>query len=378
MQWLIRMSVLLSGLMLYAAEGYADSLQQSFSARAAEDYITNPLLNPALQGLSAWRSTIEPNYALTNTTGADELKADLDIMAVRSSNTSIIANGNYPTATLGWSHQNEKGKFDISTSYHVASTMIAMPSATGLVSASSTSTSRDLSADWTRELGERTSLTLNGAYKEVSFNGNGNTVSLTDFSTQSSGIKLNYALGEHSATFVNLAYIDFVPTGGGPVSSVYSAMLGLDWSASERLDWILQAGPSRQQGAAGNATDTTTSTSWQGGTTLDYKGELSNLELKANRQATPSGLGGIIMEDQVKGSLSYDLSERTKSGLDLGWSKFNSQAVGLYRTAGVWLHHDINEFWGMKTYLNHNTSAWSGFNRAVSNMVGVSITYTNL
>ncbi|OIR03152.1 hypothetical protein GALL_146710 [mine drainage metagenome] len=376
MQWLVRMSILLSGLILCAGEGRADSLQQTLSARASEDYVTNPLLNPALQGLSAWRTTIDPNYMLTKTSGADEWKADLDVMSIRSSNTSIIANGNFPTATLGWNRQDEKDKFDISTSYHVASTMMDIPSTTGLVSASSTSTSRSLSADWARELSQRITLTLNEAYKNVSFNGSGNNIILSSFYTQSSGLKLNYDLTEHTATFMNLSYVDFVTTGGGPVH-IYNAWLGLDWKASEHLDWTLQGGPSRLEGATSGTGATTASTSLQGGTTMNYKGQLSALTLSANRQSTPNGLGGVILIDQARGNFSYDLSERSKTGLDLGWSKYDSLTVGLFRTAGAWLHYDINMFWGIKAYFNHNTYALAGSNPATSNMLGLSIAYTS-
>jgi hypothetical protein len=377
MRWLARMSVLLSGLMLFAGEGWADSLQQNLSARASEEYITNPLLNPALQGLSAWRSTVDPNYMLTKVSGADQLTANLDLLLVHSSNTSIIANGGFPTATFGWNRQGDKGKFDITTSYNVASTMTAIPSTVGIVSANSTSTSRNLSADWSRELSERTTLTLNGAYIHTTFSGNGNSASLYGFDTQSSGAKLNYAWNEQSATFMNLSYVDFVPTGGGPSSRIYNAGLGLNWSASERLDWTLQAGPSRLESPGGSAGTTTTTTSLQGGMTMNYKGQLTNLVLNANRQSTPSGLGAIIMVDQVNGNLSYDLSERSKTGLDLGWSKYDALTVSFYRTAGVWLRHDFNTSWWMKAYINHNTSVLGNLNPAMSNMIGFSIAYTN-
>lgn len=380
MQWLARMS-LLSSFVLFAGEGWADSLQQNFSAHASEEYVTNPLLNPAFQGLSGWRSTVEPNYILTDTLGADELKASLDLLLVRSSNTSIIADGDYPTATLGWNRLQDKGKFGISTSYSVAPTLVAAPSTVGLVSANSSMTSRNLSADLTRELSERTTLTLNGAYSDIAFSGSGNTASLMDYASQSGGLKLNYVLGEHTATFVNLSYLGFVPSGGAPTSSIYNAWLGLNWNATERLDWILQGGPSRLESAgvagAGAGSGAGTSTSLQGGVTMNYKGQLSGLILNANRQSTPSGLGAIIIIDQANGSLSYDLGERSKTGIDLGWSKYNYVSGDLSRTAGAWLRHDFNTSWWMKAYVNHITNVWGGLNPALSNTIGFSITYTN-
>ena len=367
------------GLILFAEEGRADTLQQKFTGRVSEEYVTNPLLNPGFQGLSAWRSTVDPNYILTKVSGADQLTTNLDLLLIHSTNTSLIANGSFPTATLGWTHQGDKGKVDVTTSYSVATTMMAMPSTVGLVSANSTSTSRNLSADWTRELSERTTLTLNGAYTYTNFSGSGNSTILTNFVTQSSGVKLAYILNEYTSTFVNFSYMDFVPTGGGPISRIYSSGLGMNWSASERLDWTLQAGPSRLEGAGGGAgaSATTATNSVQGGMTMNYKGQVSNLILSGNRQFTPSGVGTVFIVDQANASLSYDLSERSKSGLDIGWSKYDALPVSYFRTASVWLRHDLNTSWWTKAYISHSTSVLGGLNPAMSNMIGFSIAYTN-
>ena len=384
MRWFANVPLLLPCFIFCGGEVRADSLQQTLSARASEEYITNPLLNPALQGLSAWRSTFDPNYKLTKVSGADQLTADLDLLLVHSSNTSIIADGGFPTATFGWTRQADKGKFDVTTSYNVASTMLAMPGTVGIVSANSTSTSKNLSADWSRDISERTTLTLNGAYTNTTFSGNGNTTlagngnsaNLYDFVTQTGGVKLNYALNEHNATFMNLSYVNFAPSGSGPNSRVYNAGLGLNWSVTERMDWTLQAGPSRME-SPGSAGTTTTTTSLQGAMIINYRGQQSNLILNANRQATPSGLNAIVMVDQANGSFSYDLSERSKTGLDLGWSKYDALPVSFYRTSGIWLRHDLSTSWWMKTYINHNTNVLGSLNPATSNMIGISIAYTN-
>ena len=364
------------GLMLYAGQGWADSFQQTLSGHASEEYVTNPLLNPADQGLSAWRSMIEPSYMLTDNLGANVLNAGLDFMLVRSSNTSISADRNNPTATLGWKHLNDKGQFDISSAYNESETIMNEPSAIGLVSANSTRTSRNFAADWSRELGERTTLKLNGAYADITFSGSSNNINLSDYTSESGGMNFNHVWSEHTATFVNFSYVNLVPTASsGPSSRQYNARLGLNWNSSARLDWTLQAGPSRLENAGSVAGGTT---SLQGGLTMNYKGQLANLSLSANRQSTPSGLGAIITADQLNGSMSYDFGERSKAGIDLGWRKNDYLTGNLYRTAGVWLHRDLSPSWGMKTYFNHTSSEWGGLNPASSNLLGVSIAYINL
>ena len=175
---------------------------------------------------------------------------------------------------------------------------------------------------------------------------------------------------------MNISYVYFVPTGGGQSSRIYNAFLGLDWNTSEHFDWTLQAGPSRLESAGYNSAATST-TSLQGGMTMNYKGQLSNLALSANRQSTPSPLGTLILTDQANGNFSYDLSERSKTGLDIGWSKYDALTVSYFRTAGIWLRHDLNTSWWLKEYFNHSTSVWGGLSPATSNMIGLSITYTN-
>lgn len=372
MRWLVRMPVLLSGLMLYAGQGWADTLKQTWSAFASEEHVTNPLLNPAGQSQSVWRSTLNPSYLLTDSLGKDVLNAGLDLMLVKSSNTSIYANQTNPGATLGWKHLSDKGSFGISSNYSRTSTLSTEPSATGLVSANSIRTSRTLSADWTRELSERTTLALNGGYTDIAYSGSGNSANLSDYASQSSGMRLNYAWNEHTATFANLSYVNLVPTGSGPSSRQYDARLGMIWSATDRVDWTVQGGPSRLENA-GAAT-----TSMQGGMTMNYKGQQSNLSLSANRQSTPSGLGEIIIVDQANGNLSYDLGERSKTGIDLGWRQSKYLGNNIYRTAGVWYHYDLSTSWGIKAYCNHNTNVLGGLNSATStsNILGLSIAYT--
>lgn len=360
----------LSGLSLCAGLGWAGTVQQTWSARATGEYVTNPLLNPADQSLSAWRSTINPGYLLTDTLGDDMLNAGLDIMIVKSSNTGLIANRNNPTATVGWRHTGEKGEFGISTSYKRSSTMVTESSATGLVSANSVRTSRDLSADWIRELSQRATLTLNGAYTEINYSADGGGTNLSDYSSQSSGTKLNYEWDEHTAIFLNLSYVNLLPADTAPGSRQYNARLGMDWNASDRFNYALQAGPSRLESMGVSVT------SMQGGVAMNYKGQESIFNLSANRQSMPSGLGAIIVADQMNGNLSYDLGERNKTGLDIGWRKSDYLTGNTYRTAGVWLRRELNPFWEIKAYLNHNTNFWGGQNQATSNIFGLSAAYT--
>ena len=113
----------------------------------------------------------------------------------------------------------------------------------------------------------------------------------------------------------------------------------------------------------------------QGAVAVQYTGRRIGWALNAGRQVSPSGFGGFITVDQVQGNWSYALSERSKTGIDLGWQKNYLSTANATTTAGAWLQHDINSFWGTRMYYLHKFSKQDGIS-ANSNILGVALTYT--
>jgi hypothetical protein len=377
--------IIMASMMLYAGEGWAGSIEQTFSGQAEEDYITNPLLNPADQGKSAWKTILTPNYGLMDVMGENVLKANLGVALIKSSNTQILADQANPDASMDWHHQNDKGGFGISASYQENSTILTEPSAIGFYTANSRRTSSNLAADWSQALSELTTLALNAGYSEVKYKNNStsinNLASLSDYNESTGSAKLSYKLSEYSATFLDLSYLDMKASSGAFDTRLYNAMLGFNWNESERLTWTAEGGPSRVNrsgtaiGGTGNG-----GAGFQGSVKMDYKGQRSDLSLGVSRKSTPSGLGGLILTNQADGSFKYDLSEQNQTGVDLDWRKSDYLAGNLYRSESVWLHRDLSPAWGMKVYLMHRSSEWSALSvpgSASSNTLGLSVAYAH-
>ena len=358
--------MILSSLMFCTGQGWAASWQQAASARASTEYDTNPAMDSAYRGSGIWQSSLVPSYTVTGTASASEFNAGLALHVARSSNKILSQDREDPSVFLNWRRQGEKGELGISTRYDEVSTRVAELTGTGLIFADGTRASRTMSASGNRALGERSTLSVDGAYTDTSYKGG----TFVDFVTHSGGVSFNYAWSERSIPFIKVSYLDFAPAGSAPTNRRYNAMLGLNWKVSDQLDWIMQAGQSRNDGVGG-------SDSSQGGVVLQYTGQLTRLALNADRQVVPSGLGGFITADQVKGSWSYDMSEHGKIGVYLGWRKNQSLTDNFNRTAGTWLQRELNSLWGMRMYYQHKISGSNGANNASSNILGFSLAYTN-
>ena len=357
--------MILGSLMFCPGKGWAAVWQQVVSARTATEYDTNPAMTTAYHD-AIWRTTFDPSYTLTGTADVNEYTVGLAGHFARVSNKTLSQNRDDPSAFLNWQHQNETGALGVAARYDEASTRIAEFNGSGLVAVDGTRASRTVSANWSNALGERSTLAVDGAHTDISYQGG----SYADYVTQSGNVSYNYAWSEHSKPFIKISYVDYAPAGNGPINRRTSAMAGMIQKVSAQLDWSMQAGQSRSNGADSSRTT-------QGEAGLNYTGQLTQLALKTGRQVAPSGLGGFIIADHVNGSGSYDVSALSKLGLDLAWQKNKFITATLNRTAGIWLQHELNALWAMRLYGQHKISGQYGANSASSNILGLSVTYIN-
>jgi hypothetical protein len=360
---LSKLPILLIALMLNSVQGWADPWQQTASARISTEYDSNPVLSPTYPD-GVWRTVFEPSYTLMGRLGENELKTGLALQIARSSNETLSQNREDPSVFLDWQRQSDAGEFGISSRYAETATRITEITNTGPGVADSTRTSRYMSGRWSKSLSERSLLSADGSYEGVSYKDG----TYTDYVTRSGSMMFGYVWSEHSTPFIRASHTDYEPTGGGPSSQLDSATLGLNWTVSDNLDGTLQVSRSKINDAEMGS---------QGAASLHYTGQRTQLVLNAGRQVVPSGLGGFATVDQANGSWSYDLSERSKTGIDLGWNKSHFVTDIINRTAGAWLQHDLNSYWGMRTYYLHRTAEQYGLGSASSNILGIALVYTH-
>jgi hypothetical protein len=177
-------------------------------------------------------------------------------------------------------------------------------------------------------------------------------------------------MSEQTTSFIRVSGNKYTPADGGPSSSLADATLGMNWR-TEYWDWTLQAGKVR---VGGGSSDT------QGSVEAHYTGQRAQLTLSAGRAVRPSGLGGFVKADHVRGGWIYTLSEYSSVGLDLERQKIPSTSIGgdtSSNSASVWMEHELTEFWRIRTHLQRRTSQGGGVESAASNVIGLSVAYLN-
>lgn len=345
----------------------ADPWQQAWSAQVSTEYDSNPAMIQASQiqasKVEVWRSIFEPSYTLHGTNGVNELGAGVALQVARSSNKVLSPNREDARGFLNWQRHSNTGEFGLSGVYDEAATRNTAIDNTGPGFADSTRASRTLSAQWSQALSERANFGLDGSYEKVSYKGG----AFTNYVSRSGGMKLDYAWSEYSVPFFRMSYADYKPDYyGSSLSRLTNVVLGCNWKISDYLQWSLQGGRSKVDGAKAST---------QGAATIQYLGQRARVDVNASRQVTTSGLGGFIKVDQAKGSWSYIWSEHSKTGIDLEWQKNHYITTITQNTAGTWLQYDTNQFWRTRMYYLHKINR-DALGKAYSNILGVAVTYT--
>jgi hypothetical protein len=362
-QQLIWLLLLLFSLIFFTRQGCAGSWQNAFSSRISAEYESNPAMIPA-DRVGVRRFLFEPSYTLMGQVGANELNAGLSLLISRSSNIILSPNREDPNVYFNWSHKSDTDEINISPRYSEIATSNAGIDATRPVPVSSTRASRSLSGRWIKELSERSSFSADGNFESVTYRGAGNYV---DYSTSTGSLRLNHDVSEISTLFLSVLEQNYVPIGSTTSSRHAVGTIGLDRKALY-MDWSMHLGRYMGGGVTGT----------EGGASVHYTGLNSQLALNANRQITSSGLGGYVVVEQLVGNWSYALSERNNIGIDLQWWKNLSTTFYNIRTnTGIWLQHIFSPSWMGRMHYQNNILTGGGVVSASSNIIGISLVYTN-
>jgi hypothetical protein len=362
--------LLVAGLMFSEGQVRADSWQNAATFRVSTEYDSNPAMTSTNQG-AIWRALFEPGYMVTGKYGENALSAGLALRLSRASNKRLSPDQDNPSAFFNWLRPHDGGEFGISTRYaELATRDSGGVDATGRVPVNSTRTSRVLSGSWKKELSERSSLLADSAYEGVSFKGG----TFIDYSTRSGGLRINYELSEQFVSFCLVTGSNYVPASGGTSSSLVDTILGLNWK-DEYVDLTAQMGQSKVSNGDAELI---------GSVAAHYAGQRAQLTLNAGRMIMPSGMGGFVKSDQVRGGWIYALSENSNMGLDLErqnnlfTTMTSSMSSNITSTSsGVWIDRNLTALWRLRTYYLHRTSRGGGYESAFSNLIGLSLAYDN-
>ncbi len=297
----------------------------------------------------------------------NELKAGIALQISRSSNIFLIQNRNNPSAFLNWDRSTDAGKFGISAKYDEISTLLSEVDISGPRLSDNTRTSRTISGNWDKPLSELSTFSVDGSYQGVSYSGG----AYTNYATRSGNMMYKYDWSVRSKPYVKVSYVDYEPANMNsifPPGHVTDTALGLNWTASQYLGGSVQAGTANVSDAGMTSTQSLS---------VQYTGQKAGLALNESRQIVATGLGGFAIVDQANGNWTYALNETNKFGADLVWQQIHYTDEVISSSTGAWLQHDINPFWGARTYYLHRALYQVGVGRAYSDTLGVTLTYTN-
>ena len=344
----------------------ADKWHRSVSLPVSIDYDSNSTLSST--GKTAlWITRAVPNLSLTGTYGSDEIKAGLALQIEEPSDKRIAMSRQDPSVSLDWRRQTQTGEFGVAAKYDEASTRVSELQESGLVVRDGTRTTSLIAGSWRSTVTERSSLTADVEHKAVAY-GSG---TLTGFSNSTLGMTYGYAWSERIEPFLRVSSSHYAPDSVAVASSDNQALTGgVKLKVSEQLEWTGQAGTSKVSGQ-------TESTGWQGSFVLRYTGTQSDLSIDAGRAISPSGEGGFVKANQIKGAWGHAIDERTRAGLDASWRDSKGNTPNTMNQLGAWASRELSPFWNARLSYQHKQRQQSGQADASANLLGVTLIYVH-
>jgi hypothetical protein len=344
----------------------AGDWRHSVSVPMTLEHDSNFTLNPTNKA-GITRTIIAPTYNVVGTYGVDELTAGLGLRIEQSSAQSISANREDPNLLLGWRRQIETGELGLTAKYAEVSARTAELAETGLVVRDSTRKTQSLAGHWRRAVSERSNLAAAVDYTAVTYNAG----ALNDYNNASASFNWGYAWSERIEPFLYLAASHYDPQSGALAASNNAIVMGgVKRKVSERLEWTAQAGMSKVSGR-------TSTTGSQGSFALRYLGTRYDMTLDAGRATSPSGTGGFVESDQIKGTWSYAYDQRSRLGLDASWRDTKGTIPNTLRQVGAWVSRELTPFWNARLSLLHRQRQQNGQPDASSSVVGLSLVYSH-
>jgi hypothetical protein len=346
---------------------YAATWQSTIAIPTTVEYDSNPVLVPDADKKGVTRTIIAPDLSLVGTSGRDQWNVGLGLNVVRSSDTSIVKDREDPRLLLGWQRETEKGAYGLTASYVESSTLSSEVQETGVITTDGTQKQWTVGGNWRTALTERSSLEDVVEYTSVDYDIN----TLTPYDELSNRLGWNYAWSERVELFTRLAVSRYEPQSGSGISSSnsYTPTTGLNFKISERLEGTAYVGANQVSGSDSGPTG-------QGGFNLHYTGERFDSSFDASRSTIANGDGGFVESDNLRGTVSYSLSELSRVGLDTSWQKFKGTQPGNLRTFNAWASREISPFWVARLSYTYKQRQEDGFPDASANVVGLTLTYS--
>jgi len=288
---------------------FALNLEQSATLPFGIEYETNPQL-VSNNRQSVKRTIFTPSYSLMATQNNDQFFANLKLNIERSSNQTASANREDPNFSTGWTHDYETGQFGIIANFSEQSTRTSEFDDNGLVTNNNnTRKTKSLGGNWSTELSDRYSLSVNLNATDVEFDGV--SAGLNDYKNKSLSSQVNYSINEKVNSFARLSLSRFEPVNTSS-TNFRSLDIGANWTLSENFTVSASGGVNETGGSNG-------ASGWQADVSSVYTTERTSTTAGLSRSRSPSGEGIIRESNQLKAGWSYLLSEKANIGVNFNY-----------------------------------------------------------
>jgi hypothetical protein len=312
-------------------------LVQNISAQVLVEYDTNPTL-VSNNEQAIWRYAIFPKYSIAKVEDNDRWFANGGVLLIRTSNKSISSDRQDPNLALGWEHEYDRGRYNLTFNYARASSRLNEFTTSGTVDRDGNVTSKSISAGFSRLLTDRLDWILAGQYVKADYTGSG----FSNSTTKSINSTLTYQLDEKISPFIQFGYSN-LNSANAKSSSSQNILAGANFEVIPKLTMSASLGLNRQQNI-GNG--------WIANSTATYTEDKYKVDVGLSRNVAPSGLGQFQKTDNFSLKYTYALSDKSGTGLNFSLTN-NSSAVGNEtRQLGGWYVQQMSELWQLKLSLD--------------------------
>ncbi|MBM3111244.1 hypothetical protein H8F21_03660 [Pseudomonas sp. P66] len=329
------------------------------------EYDSNPLLLTS-EEKGVTRTYIAPTYSLVGTFDQDQLRMDLGVNVLRSSDTSIVDNREDPNVSLGWQRETERGGYGLVAQYSESSTLSGAVQDTGVVTTDGTQKLYSLAANWSRAITERNTLSNETRYSNARYDIN----SLTGYDEIANVVTWTYAWSERTQLFTDFGARRYEPEddNSAAASNSYTPSVGVKYQLTERLESTVHVGVNKVSGSDGGRRG-------EGGLLLRYTGERSDASLNAERTTFASAEGGFTEQDSVRGVWSYAVDDLSRVGLDAAWQDSKGQTPNTLQTYGAWASRELSPFCDLRLSLMYKERQQDDLPDATGTIIGLTLTY---
>jgi len=348
-------------------------LDQGASVSLNTEYYSNPELDPDDEE-SIWVYSIIPGYRITTAQDKNQFFLNANVNIERSSNESISGDREDPNVRAGWGRDYERGSVGIAATYAKASTRITELTDSGNVSTDGSSIGRAIAATWIHSLTEKLRMSAEARYLRQDFTGD----ELSDYRLKTLSSEFLYELSEKTSPFIRVGLNQFHPLDDIDVDvrtenvNYQNYLAGANFIISPKLSFSAGAGISHIEEYSDIEED---GNRWIGLSNVTYQGEKYRLDGALERSISPSSEGILRESDSLLLGYSYDLSDRSRWGTDLSFTKNKTGNRSESQQLAAWYTRDLTELWQMRLSVRLRSIDSDDEDSADGNILGISFRY---